>query len=62
MSLVPDPLPLSCPGQHLHKVFGKNVYDDGKNPAEDPSTLSQGRLKVILIDGVIYRLVLSFKT
>ncbi|XP_052271990.1 uncharacterized protein C5orf34 homolog [Dreissena polymorpha] len=57
MSLVPDPLPLSCPGQHLHKVFGKNVYDDGKNPAEDPSTLSQGRLKVILIDGVIYRIV-----
>ncbi|KAL4220206.1 hypothetical protein ACF0H5_020614 [Mactra antiquata] len=57
MSEVPLPLPLSCPGQHLHKTQSKQSYDDGKNPTEDPSTFSQGRLKVLLIDGVVYRIV-----
>ena len=54
-STVPDPLPLVCPGQHLHTVLGKQVIDDGKNPLQDPTTFSLGRLKVILVDGVIYR-------
>ncbi|XP_053404672.1 uncharacterized protein C5orf34 homolog [Mercenaria mercenaria] len=57
MSQLPQPLPLSCPGQHLHKMHVKKTYDDGKNPLEDPTTFSQGRLKVLLIDGVIYRIV-----
>ena len=55
MSKLPQSLPLSCPGQHLHKMHAKKAYDDGKNPVEDPTTFSQGRLKVLLIDGVIYR-------
>ncbi|XP_052783044.1 uncharacterized protein LOC128219272 [Mya arenaria] len=57
MSPVPSSLPLVCPGQHLHKLFGNNIYDDGKNPVEDPTTFSFGRLKVLLIDGVIFRIV-----
>lgn len=52
---VPSPLPLVCPGQHLHKVLSKYVIDDGKSPLEDPTTFSLGRLRVILVDGVVYR-------
>lgn len=55
MSQLPQPLPLSCPGQHLHKIQSKKTYDDGKDPMQDPTTFAQGRLKVLLIDGVIYR-------
>lgn len=55
MSELPPSLPLSCPGQHLHKTQHKQSFDDGKNPLEDPTTFSQGRLKVLLIDGIVYR-------
>ena len=56
LSEVPCPLPLTCKGQHLHKGHSsKKVFDDGKDPLEDWTTLSQGCLKVILVDGVIYR-------
>ena len=54
-SEVPLPLPLTCVGQHLHKVQTKQAYDDGKNPIEDLSTFHHGRLKILLVDGVIYR-------
>lgn len=57
MAKVPLPLPLSCPGQHLHKMQTKRAYDDGKDPIEDPTTFSQGRLKVLLVDGIVYRIV-----
>jgi hypothetical protein len=40
-------------------MHAKMTFDDGKNPLEDPTTFSQGRLKVLLIDGVIYRYMFS---
>ena len=52
---VPLPLPLTCIGQHLHKAQVRQAYDDGKNPVEDLSTFHNGRLKILLVDGVIYR-------
>lgn len=54
------PLPLTCPGQHLHASFSRPVYDDGKVPGDDPTTLGLGRLKVILMDGVVYRLDMTY--
>ncbi|KAK3603768.1 hypothetical protein CHS0354_023387 [Potamilus streckersoni] len=56
-SVIPQPLPLTCTGQHLHKQQSRQVFEDQKNPMEDPTTFRQGRLKVMLIEGVVFRIV-----
>lgn len=55
MAPLPEPLPLTCPGQHLHRQYGKYIHNDDKDIVENITTLSKGRLKIILIDGIVFR-------
>ena len=55
MASLPEPLPLTCPGQHLHRQYGKYVHDDDRDLVENITALSKGRLKIILIDGIVFR-------
>jgi hypothetical protein len=53
MTPFPGSLPLTCPGQHLHKQYGKYVYDSGRDIVENIMALSEGKLKIVLIDGIV---------
>lgn len=53
LSTVPRPLPLSCPGQHLHTWRTRDLDHVG---VDDIGRQGHGHLKVILAEGVIYRL------
>jgi hypothetical protein len=55
MSPLPTPHPLTCPAQHLHKLQTKYIYDDDKNSLDNLTTFKQGQLKVLMVEGVIYR-------
>ncbi|OWF52201.1 hypothetical protein KP79_PYT20100 [Mizuhopecten yessoensis] len=57
LSTLPRPLPLSCEGQHLHSLGGRYLYDDEKDLEENLAVFKQGKLKVLLIEGVVFRLV-----
>jgi hypothetical protein len=48
MTPFPGSLPLTCPGQHLHKQYGKYVYDSGRDIVENIMALSEGKLKIVL--------------
>ncbi|KAL3846781.1 hypothetical protein ACJMK2_017739 [Sinanodonta woodiana] len=56
-SVIPQPLPLTCTGQLLHKQQSKQIFEDEKTNTDDPTTFRQGRLKVMLIEGVVFRIV-----
>lgn len=55
MSPFPTPTPLTCPAQHLHKLQTKYIYDDDKNSLDNLTTFKQGQLKVLMVEGVIFR-------
>lgn len=55
MCPLPIPLPLTCPAQHLHKLQSSFIYDDEKNSLDNLTTFKQGRLKVLMVEGVIFR-------
>lgn len=56
MSHLPTPLYVTCPGQHLHKQQSdKFIYDDGNSPVDNAAIMKQGCLKVLLVEGVVYR-------
>lgn len=55
MCPLPTPLPLTCPAQHLHKLQSSYIYDDEKNSLDNLTTFKQGRLKVLMVEGVIFR-------
>ncbi|KAL8609668.1 hypothetical protein ACOMHN_049748 [Nucella lapillus] len=64
MSPVVSPLPLACPFQHLHQwqnLHGDNDDNDGDDgrlsSAESISPFKQGQLKVLMMEGVVYRFV-----
>lgn len=58
LSQVPRPLPLSCEGQHLHSLGGRDLYDNERDLEENLAIFRQGKLKVLLIEGVVFRYVL----
>lgn len=57
LSTLPRPLPLSCEGKHLHSLGGQYLYDDDKDLETNLTVFKQGKLKVLLIEGVVFRLV-----
>ncbi|XP_060071260.1 uncharacterized protein C5orf34 homolog [Ylistrum balloti] len=57
LSTLPRPLPLSCEGQHLHSLGGQYLYDDEKDVEANLAIFKQGKLKVLLIEGVVFRFV-----
>ncbi|XP_033760537.1 uncharacterized protein C5orf34 homolog [Pecten maximus] len=57
LSTLPRPLPLSCEGKHLHSLGGQYLYDDDKDLEGNLAVFKQGKLKVLLIEGVVFRLV-----
>ena len=52
---LPVPLPLTCPAQHLYKLQTNYILDDDKSSLENLTTFKQGRLKVLMVEGVIFR-------
>lgn len=64
ISPLPEPVPLKCPGQHLHKWLN---FVDSKhqqlwpvlvgNSVQLETDLCQGRLKVLVLSGVVYRFI-----
>lgn len=57
MTPLPVSLPITCPGQHLHKQYTKYVHDSDRDMIENITALSKGKLKVVLIDGIVFRIV-----
>lgn len=55
MAPLPVSLPITCPGQHLHKQYTKYVHDSDRDIIENITALSKGKLKVVLIDGIVFR-------
>lgn len=55
---VPPPLPLNCPFQHLHTW--QSLTDSEESGAKTSfSEFKQARLKIIMMEGVVYRYVLE---
>ncbi|XP_061183350.1 uncharacterized protein C5orf34 homolog [Saccostrea echinata] len=57
MCPFPTPTPLTCPAQHLHRLQTNYIYDDDKNSLDNLTTFKQGRLKVLMVEGVIFRIL-----
>ncbi|KAK3092815.1 hypothetical protein FSP39_007490 [Pinctada imbricata] len=57
LSTLPVPLPLTCPAQYLHRQLSKYVYDQDKDPMENIATFKQGKLKVLMVEGIIFRIL-----
>ncbi|XP_062612767.1 uncharacterized protein C5orf34-like [Saccostrea cucullata] len=57
MCPFPAPTPLTCPSQHLHRLQTNYIYDDDKNSLDNLTTFKQGRLKVLMVEGVIFRIL-----
>ena len=62
VSSLPEPVPLKCPGQHLHKWLNSADSKHQQlwpvlvgNHVQLETDLRQGRLKVLVISGVVYR-------
>ncbi|KAL5004165.1 hypothetical protein ScPMuIL_017621 [Solemya velum] len=53
LTSIPAPIPLTCPGKHLHKLQLQQAPDQ----TVDILSWRRGKLKIILIDGVVYRIV-----
>ncbi|XP_071085193.1 uncharacterized protein C5orf34 homolog [Haliotis cracherodii] len=51
MSLLPQPIPLTCHAPHRHKWAPVDAHQS------DLDRFNPGRLKVIMVDGIIYRLI-----
>ncbi|XP_046568879.1 uncharacterized protein C5orf34 homolog [Haliotis rubra] len=51
MSPLPQPIPLTCHAPHHHKWAPIDAHQD------DLDRFNPGRLKVVMVDGIIYRLI-----
>ena len=55
-STVTTSLPVTCPLQHLHQW---QRHDDDDKGQDNISEFKQGQLKVLMMEGVVYRLVFT---